>query len=53
MTFNELNISKPILKALELKEYETPTPIQQKAIPIGLEGRDLLGIAQTGTGATC
>lgn len=52
MTFNELNISKPILKALELKEYETPTPIQQKAIPIGLEGRDLLGIAQTGTGKT-
>lgn len=52
MTFKELNISEPILKALINKEYETPTPIQEKAIPVALRGRDLLGIAQTGTGKT-
>jgi len=52
MTFRELNISEPILKALVNKKYETPTPIQQKAIPVALSGRDLLGIAQTGTGKT-
>jgi ATP-dependent RNA helicase RhlE len=52
MTFNELNISEPILKALEDKNYKTPTPIQEKAIPIVLSGKDLLGIAQTGTGKT-
>lgn len=40
------------MKALENKQYETPTPIQEKAIPVALEGRDLLGIAQTGTGKT-
>lgn len=52
MTFKELNISEPILKALINKKYETPTPIQEKAIPVALRGRDLLGIAQTGTGKT-
>ncbi|MDR0797006.1 MAG: DEAD/DEAH box helicase [Tannerella sp.] len=52
MTFKELNISEPILKALTDKEYETPTPIQERAIPIALSGQDLLGIAQTGTGKT-
>lgn len=52
MTFKELNISEPILKALAGKKYEKPTPIQEKAIPVALEGRDLLGIAQTGTGKT-
>ena len=52
MTFNELNISEPILKALIDKNYETPTPIQEQAIPVALDGRDLLGIAQTGTGKT-
>ncbi len=52
MTFKELNISEPILKALTNKKYETPTPIQEQAIPIALCGRDLLGIAQTGTGKT-
>lgn len=52
MTFRELNISEPILKALISKNYETPTPIQQQAIPVALSGRDLLGIAQTGTGKT-
>jgi ATP-dependent RNA helicase RhlE len=52
MTFKELNISEPILKALISKKYETPTPIQEQAIPIALKGQDLLGIAQTGTGKT-
>ncbi len=52
MTFKELNISEPILKALINKEYETPTPIQEQAIPVALNGRDLLGLAQTGTGKT-
>lgn len=52
MTFKELNISEPILKALINKKYETPTPIQEKAIPVVLDRRDLLGIAQTGTGKT-
>jgi ATP-dependent RNA helicase RhlE len=42
-----------VLKALAAKSYETPTPIQLKAIPPVLAGRDLLGIAQTGTGKTC
>lgn len=52
MTFKELHISEPILKALSKKKYETPTPIQQQAIPIGLKAVDLIGIAQTGTGKT-
>jgi ATP-dependent RNA helicase RhlE len=52
MTFTDLNISEPILKALADKNYEEPTPIQEQAIPVALEGRDLLGIAQTGTGKT-
>ena len=52
MTFTELSISEPILKALTIKGYQTPTPIQEKAIPVALDGKDLLGIAQTGTGKT-
>lgn len=52
MTFEELKISEPILKALADKNYTSPTPIQEKAIPVGLSGRDLLGTAQTGTGKT-
>ncbi len=52
MTFKELNIIEPILKALTNKEYEMPTPIQEQAIPVALNGRDVLGIAQTGTGKT-
>ena len=52
MTFKELNIAEPVLKALEEKEYLTPTPIQQQAIPSASIGKDLLGIAQTGTGKT-
>ncbi len=52
MLFNELNIIEPILSALESEGYRTPTPIQEKSIPIALSGRDLLGCAQTGTGKT-
>ena len=52
MTFQELNIAEPILKALNEKKYSTPTPIQEKAIPEALKKRDILGIAQTGTGKT-
>lgn len=52
MKFTELNIIEPILKALQAEGYETPTPIQQQAIPPLLEGNDLLGCAQTGTGKT-
>jgi ATP-dependent RNA helicase RhlE len=52
MTFHELNLITPILDALDYEGYKTPTPIQQQAIPYILEGRDLLGCAQTGTGKT-
>ncbi len=52
MTFSELGLSQSVLQALELKGYDTPTPIQTQAIPTVLTGRDLLGIAQTGTGKT-
>ncbi|OYX65477.1 MAG: DEAD/DEAH box helicase [Sphingomonadales bacterium 32-64-17] len=51
-TFDQLGLSQPVLQALDMKGYTTPTPIQQEAIPPVLEGRDLLGIAQTGTGKT-
>ena len=50
--FSELNLNPKVLKAVEEAGYETPTPIQQGAIPPALEGRDVLGIAQTGTGKT-
>jgi ATP-dependent RNA helicase RhlE len=52
MQFDELNIIEPILKALKLEGYSTPTPIQEQAIPVLLQRRDLLGCAQTGTGKT-
>jgi ATP-dependent RNA helicase RhlE len=51
-TFTDLKLSAPLLQALAAEGYETPTPIQAQAIPPLLEGRDLLGIAQTGTGKT-
>ena len=50
--FSELGLADPIQKTLAELGYETPTPIQVQAIPTVLEGRDLLGIAQTGTGKT-
>ena len=52
MTFKELQLAQPILKAVEQEGYTHPTPIQEKAIPILLQGKDLLGVAQTGTGKT-
>ena len=51
-SFADLNLSQPILKALAAEGYEIPTPIQTQAIPLLLAGKDLLGIAQTGTGKT-
>ena len=50
--FSDLNLAPKVLKAVEETGYETPTPIQAGAIPPALEGRDVLGIAQTGTGKT-
>ncbi|GGN41332.1 DEAD/DEAH box helicase [Novosphingobium indicum] len=50
--FSELGLAEPILRALQVKGYTDPSPIQRQAIPALLEGRDLLGIAQTGTGKT-
>jgi ATP-dependent RNA helicase RhlE len=50
--FKALNIIEPILRAIAVEGYKTPTPIQEQAIPIVLKGKDLLGCAQTGTGKT-
>jgi ATP-dependent RNA helicase RhlE len=52
MRFSDLQLIDPLLQALEKEGYETPTPIQQQAIPHVLAERDLLGVAQTGTGKT-
>jgi len=52
MSFEKLNLIEPILRALKTEGYTTPTPIQEQAIPILLERKDLLGCAQTGTGKT-
>lgn len=52
MSFENLNLIEPILSALKSEGYTQPTPIQAKAIPIVLQGQDLLGCAQTGTGKT-
>ena len=52
MTFNELNLSGPVLCAVAQAGYEAPSPIQASAIPPVLAGRDLMGCAQTGTGKT-
>uniref|UniRef100_UPI0035C853DC DEAD/DEAH box helicase n=1 Tax=Marinicauda pacifica TaxID=1133559 RepID=UPI0035C853DC len=52
MTFEELGLGPTLLSALKDAGYETPTPIQEQAIPVALTGRDVLGIAQTGTGKT-
>ena len=52
MKFSELGLSEKVLNAVEASGYDTPTPIQEQAIPHALQGRDVLGIAQTGTGKT-
>ncbi len=51
-TFNDFGLAEPILRALTEEKYETPTPIQDQTIPTVLQGRDVIGIAQTGTGKT-
>ena len=53
MTFEQLGLNAPILNALKELDYHAPSPIQEKAIPPALAGRDVLGCAQTGTGKTC
>jgi ATP-dependent RNA helicase RhlE len=52
MSFTELGLAEPILRAIAEQGYATPTPIQQQAIPVVLSGRDLMAAAQTGTGKT-
>src|ERR1700688_4442666 len=52
MKFDELGLSEKVLDAVKASGYDTPTPIQEQAIPYALEGRDVWGIAQTGTGKT-
>ncbi len=52
MTFKELQVAEPLLRALRDKKYVSPTPIQQQAIPLVLDQKDILGTAQTGTGKT-
>jgi ATP-dependent RNA helicase RhlE len=52
MEFRSLNLIEPILKSLQEEGYQSPTPVQEQAIPVILQGRDLLGVAQTGTGKT-
>jgi len=52
MTFENLNLIEPILRAVKAEGYTEPTPIQEQAIPVLLEGKDLIGCAQTGTGKT-
>ncbi|MDP2060018.1 MAG: DEAD/DEAH box helicase, partial [Flavobacteriaceae bacterium] len=50
MSFEQLNLIEPILRALKNEGYTTPTPIQAQAIPLLLNRKDVLGCAQTGTG---
>lgn len=52
MTFHELRLSEPIVRAVSQEGYTNPTAIQAKAIPAAIKGSDLLGYAQTGTGKT-
>ncbi len=52
LSFSELGVAKPLCGILAARNYHTPTPIQARAIPVLLEGRDVLGVAQTGTGKT-
>ena len=52
MSFNDLGLSAPLLKAIASQGYKTPSPIQEKAIPAVLDGRDVMAAAQTGTGKT-
>ena len=51
-SFNDFGLAEPILRALAEEKYVTPTPIQAQTVPLALEKRDVIGIAQTGTGKT-
>ena len=51
-SFNDFGLAEPILRALREEKYETPTPIQAQTIPLAMQARDVIGIAQTGTGKT-
>ncbi len=51
-SFHDFGLAEPILRAIAEEKYETPTPIQAQTVPLALQGRDLIGIAQTGTGKT-
>ena len=52
MNFRDFGLVEPLVRAVTQEGYSTPTPIQQQAIPAVLSGRDVVGIAQTGTGKT-
>ena len=52
MAFDELNLHPDLLRAIEAQGWQDPTPIQQQAIPVIMDGRDVLGAAQTGSGKT-
>ena len=52
MTFDDLNLNNPLRNALQEMEYVNPTPIQREAFPIIMSGKDVVGVAQTGTGKT-
>jgi ATP-dependent RNA helicase RhlE len=52
LSFSELGVTEPLCRALAARDYVTPTPIQDRAIPLLLQGKDILGVAQTGTGKT-
>ncbi|MDF1880198.1 DEAD/DEAH box helicase, partial [Sulfurimonas sp. MAG313] len=52
MKFTDLGLNEHILRAIKDQGYDTPTPVQEKAIPLILEGKDVLAGAQTGTGKT-
>lgn len=49
ITFKDLGLSKDVLKGIEMMGYVSPSPIQEKSIPVLLEGKDIIGQAQTGT----
>src|SRR5437764_14844462 len=51
-SFDDFGLAEPILRALSEEQYTIPTPIQSDAVPVVLAGRDIVGIAQTGTGKT-
>ena len=50
MSFSQLGLAEPLLKAIEKQGFSKPSPIQEKAIPVVMEGKDVLAAAQTGTG---